>query len=171
MDLSSAQRAGVTNIVKPAYRVLPDALQFCHNTDMGIECDFGALSGYWSGQYWLGEDDTDGVRFSACLTIENGRLTGSTLEPSLLGLGKNKENEATLRGHVSPEEVIFLKTYKGVDHEPGYYEGELSECGRHILGRWYFGWPDEVSGRFEMTLNTASKTVQGDHPASAKTTE
>lgn len=124
---------------------------------MGIETDFDTLSGYWSGQYWLGENDADGVRFSAWLTIEQGRLKGSTLEPSLFDICENKENEATLRGHVSPDEVVFLKTYKGVDHEPGYYEGELSDCGQHILGRWYFGWPDEVSGRFEMTLKSASK--------------
>lgn len=138
---------------------------------MGIERNFDALSGYWSGQYWLGEDDGVAVRFSAWLTIEHGRLTGSTLEPSLFEICKNKENEATLRGHISPDEVVFLKTYKGVDHEPGYYEGELSECGRHILGRWYFGWPDEVSGRFEMTLKNASKTVPDVFPASAKSFE
>ncbi|MEO1554020.1 MAG: hypothetical protein AAFR82_08790 [Pseudomonadota bacterium] len=138
---------------------------------MGIEHKFDALSGYWSGQYWLGEHDREGIRFSAWLRIEHGRLNGSTLEPSLFEICNNRENEATIRGHVSADEVVFLKTYKGVDHEPGYYEGELSECGQRILGRWYFGWPDEVSGRFEMTLKSASNTkadVQQDWAQSLK---
>ena len=124
---------------------------------MGIIRSSRALSGVWSGRYWVSETDTQGVRFSAWLTLEDGRLSGSILEPSLFGLCEHKENEATLRGHVSEDEVVFLKSYKGVDHEPGYYEGELSDCGQRILGRWYFGWPDEMSGRFEMTLKSASQ--------------
>lgn len=126
---------------------------------MGKEFDFESLSGVWSGRYWLGEGDKDGVCFSAWVTIENGRLRGSTLEPSLFDVCENEENEASIHGHVSEDEVVFLKTYKGVDHEPGYYEGELSDCGRQILGRWYFGWPDEVSGRFSMELKTAGKNT------------
>ena len=138
---------------------------------MGIAHKFDALSGYWSGRYWLNETDKTGVRFSAWLSIENDRLTGSTLEPSLFDFSEQKENEATLRGHISPDEVVFLKTYKGVDHEPGYYEGELSACGQHILGRWYFGWPDEVSGRFEMSFKSASTAPSVDRAHWAKTLE
>lgn len=124
---------------------------------MGIEIDFDALSGIWSGQYWLGEADPYGVHFSAWVSVENGRLTGSILEPSFFGLGERTENEANIRGHVSEEEFVFLKTYKDTDHEPAYYEGELSECGQKILGRWYFGWPDETTGRFAMSLKSATK--------------
>lgn len=152
----------------PLAQDLPNRRKVCHKVGMGIENNFDALSGYWSGQYWLGEQDREGVRFSAWLTIEHGRLQGSTLEPSLFDICENKENEASLRGHISPDEVVFLKTYKGVDHEPGYYEGELSDCRQHILGRWYFGWPDEVSGRFEMTLKSASQTGQNVHTTSAQ---
>ncbi|MEL7033541.1 MAG: hypothetical protein AAGL97_00655 [Pseudomonadota bacterium] len=138
---------------------------------MGIERNFDALSGYWSGQYWLSDTDQEGVRFSAWLSIENDRLNGSTLEPRLFDATHKKENEATLRGHISPDEVVFLKTYKGVDHEPGYYEGELSECRQHILGRWYFGWPDEVSGRFEMTFKSTDKAPALERAHRAKTLE
>ena len=124
---------------------------------MGTGFDSDALSGVWSGHYWLGEDDPNGVHFSAWVNVENGRLQGSILEPSLFEICENKENEATIRGHVSEDEFVFLKSYKGVDHEPAYYEGELSECGQQIIGRWYFGWPDEASGRFSMSLKSARK--------------
>lgn len=138
---------------------------------MGIELDPKALSGIWSGRYWLGENDVVGVQFSAWLTIENGRLQGTTLEPSLFEICENKENTATIRGHVSPDEVVFLKNYDGVDHEPGYYEGELSDCGSKILGRWYFGWPDECSGRFEMTLKSAQVAESAEAPSWARSTK
>lgn len=128
---------------------------------MGILRNSQALSGVWSGQYWLGESDPQGVRFSAWMTIEDGRLRGAILEPSLFEFCENRENEATIRGHVADEEVVFLKSYKGIDHEPGYYEGELSECGQQIIGRWYFGWPDEATGRFEMTLKSANTALNG----------
>ncbi|NQY12256.1 MAG: hypothetical protein HRT81_00145 [Henriciella sp.] len=126
---------------------------------MGIIRSSHTLSGVWSGRYWVSETDTEGVQFSAWLSLENGSLTGSILEPSLFGLCEHTENESTIRGHVTDDEVVFLKTYKGVDHEPGYYEGELSECRQRILGRWYFGWPDEMSGRFEMTLKSANNAA------------
>jgi len=132
---------------------------------MGNEIDPDALSGLWSGQYWLGENDSIGIRFSAWITVENGRIHGTTLEPRLFSSDDDLgENSASIRGHISPEEVVFLKSYDGVDHEPGYYEGELSECGQHILGRWYFGWPDETSGRFEMSLKS-TQSVPGSKTA------
>lgn len=135
---------------------------------MGIEFDSDALSGVWSGHYWLGADDPYGVHFSAWVSVENGRLKGSILEPSFFGLGENTENESTIRGHVSEDEFVFLKSYNGVDHEPAYYEGELSECGRRIIGRWYFGWPDEASGRFSMSLKSASSVKMIDTTAPAR---
>ncbi len=124
---------------------------------MGIVTNFDTLSGIWSGQYWLGDSDPYSVHFSAWVSVENGRLSGSILEPSFFGRGEQTENEASIRGHVSADEFVFLKSYKDVDHEPAYYEGELSECGQKILGRWYFGWPDEASGRFVMSLKSATK--------------
>jgi len=135
---------------------------------MGIELVPNALNGIWSGRYWLGEHDRVGVQFSAWLTVENGRLQGTTLEPSLYEICENKENTASLRGHVSPDEIVFLKSYDGVEHEPGYYEGELSDCGQKILGRWYFGWPDERSGRFENTLKSATVAPGTDAPLWAR---
>ena len=129
---------------------------------MGIEFDSDALSGVWSGHYWLGADEPYKVHFSAWVSVENGRLKGSILEPSLFGLGETRENEATIRGHVTEDEFVFLKSYKGVDHEPAYYEGELSPCGQKIIGRWYFGWPDEASGRFSMSLKSASRAHEMD---------
>ena len=138
---------------------------------MGIDIDSEALSGVWSGQYWLGDNDVTGVRFSAWVSIENGRLQGSTLEPCLYEIGDKQENTATIRGHINLDEVVFLKTYDGVDHEPGYYEGELSECGQKIIGRWYFGWPDELSGRFEMTIRSSGAAIGAQTTQWAKSEE
>lgn len=159
-------------IEKSVVQHLSRCLYFCHSFRMGNEIDSDAISGLWSGQYWLGENDKVGVYFSAWLTVEDGRLQGTTLEPTLYGLNSEKqENSASIRGHISPDEVVFLKTYDGVDHEPGYYEGELSDCGQQILGRWYFGWPDETSGRFELTLKGTQASLGMKTPAWEQSTD
>ena len=57
-------------------------------------------------------------------------------------------------------EVVFLWTYKAFEHE-------LSEDGRSVFGKWYFGWPNEWSGPFEMrgaadVSKPAIKTTRSD---------
>lgn len=118
---------------------------------MGIECESCALNGVWSGQFRHDANDREDAAFSAWLTIADGRVTGSTLEPNTFVQGELAELEATLRGHVDGEEVVFIKTYQDLDQEPVYCEGTITEHGRKIVGQWYFSWPDELSGTFEMS--------------------
>lgn len=118
---------------------------------MGIECKSCALNGVWSGHFQHDAGDRDGATFSAWLTIADGRLTGSSLEPNTFVQGEVEELDAALRGHIEDEEIVFLKTYQGLDQEPVYCEGSITDQGRKIVGKWYFNWPDEISGTFEMS--------------------
>ena len=130
---------------------------------MGMKQDTCEISGVWSGRYDRDQDDSEGVRFSAWLNISNGRLSGSTLEPNTFVPDQGEELDATLRGHVNGTEVVFLKSYHGVDQEPVYYEGEIVDDGSRIVGKWYFGWPDELSGTFELNremIRSESADVQ-----------
>ena len=128
---------------------------------MGIDLESDTENSLWSGHYWLGDH---AVPFSAWLTIINGRLTGTTLEPSAFCPSEDRDDlQAAIRGHATPEEVTFLKQYSAFEHEEAaYYEGELNQDGDQIIGRWYFGWPDEASGAFELTLKNARVTAEQD---------
>lgn len=125
---------------------------------MGIASDTCIIDGVWSGRFSRDQDTADAVPYSAWLNITNGRLAGSMLEPNSFAEGLGEELDATLRGHVDGTEVIFLKTYQGVDQEPIYYEGEVVDDGNRIVGRWYFGWPDEITGTFEMSRDGVAET-------------
>ena len=113
----------------------------------------------WTGRFWLKDRNRKGVPFSIWMSIVDGKLTGTSLEPNVWALIENEELDATLSGHASDEEVVFLKTYKAFEHEPVYFEGELSEDGREVVGKWYFGWPNEWSGPFEMKRSVVDTTV------------
>lgn len=126
---------------------------------MGIETDHLKSESVWTGRYWLKDQNREGVPFSVWMTIKNGKLSGSTLEPNAFALIENEELDASIRGHVDANEVVFLKTYKAFEHEPVYFEGELSDDGRRVSGKWYFGWPNEWSGPFEMKRGAAESVV------------
>ena len=117
---------------------------------MGIKCSHMHNDTVWTGRYWLKDRGREGVPFSVWLNVKDGKLSGSTLEPNAFALIQNEELDATIRGHITDEEVVFLKSYRSFEHEPVYFEGELSEDGREVVGKWYFGWPNEWSGPFEM---------------------
>ncbi|MEM9842712.1 MAG: hypothetical protein AAF767_08680 [Pseudomonadota bacterium] len=121
--------------------------------------DLTKLSGVWSGKYWLEPADHEGVPFSVWLTVDRDRLTGSILEKNIFETCNFPQLESDVRGHVTCDEIVFLKTYRGFDHEPAYYEGTFARGGRQIIGRWYFDWPDEVSGRFEMHFKGAKANI------------
>lgn len=135
---------------------------------MGIETDHLNNDSVWTGRYWLKDEDRKGVPFSVWMSVKNGKLTGSTLEPNAFALIEQEELDASIRGHIADDEVVFLKTYKAFEHEPVYFEGELSEDGHSVVGKWYFGWPNEWSGPFEMkrgptdTAISAVKTSRSD---------
>ena len=120
---------------------------------MGTSRDHMPNGTVWTGQYWLKDRDRESVPFSVWLNVKDGKLTGSTLEPNAFALIQDEELDATIRGHINDEEVVFLKSYRSFEHDPVYFEGELSENGQEVVGKWYFGWPNEWSGPFEMKLS------------------
>jgi len=119
----------------------------------------------WTGRVWLADGTGEGVPFSAWLTISDGKISGSMLEPNAFVLDDLDELEADIRGHVDETEIVFLKTYRTSVREPVYFEGQMDATGRRIVGRWYFGWPDEVTGVFEMTHKSQDESAR--HPRNA----
>jgi len=113
------------------------------------------MSGVWSGRFRFDERDDEDTKFSAWLTVADGRMTGSMLEPNTFAKIEATELDAQLRGHVDDDEMVFLKTYQGLDLESIYCEGKIVERGRKIVGKWYFSWPNEISGTFEMNREPA----------------
>ena len=109
-----------------------------------------ALSGVWSGRFDHDNADRAETVISAWINVSTDRLSGSTLEPNTFVDTEEYELDALLRGHVSGDELVFLKTFQGVDQEPIYCEGTIEEDGDRIVGQWYYGWPDERTGTFEM---------------------
>lgn len=130
-----------------------------------MKTDSTNANGVWMGRYWLKDRDREGVPFSVWFSVSDGRLTGSTLEPNRWALIPDEQLDATIRGHIADQEIAFLKSYRAFEHEPVYFEGEISADGRKIVGKWYFGWPNEWSGPFEMTLSS-SETVESHLAAS-----
>lgn len=126
---------------------------------MGIVRSHNQDHAVWTGRYWLKDQNREGVPFSIWMRVIDGKLTGTSLEPNTWALIDNEELDATLSGHVADEEIVFLKTYTAFEHEPVYFEGELSDDGRRVVGKWYFGWPHEWSGPFEMTCSAADASV------------
>ena len=122
---------------------------------MGMECKSRPLNGIWSGCFYYDAAGQEGVTFSAWLSLQNGRISGTSLEPNTF-IGQDKEElDANLSGHVDGEEIIFLKTYSGIDQEPVYCEGTVCDQGQKISGKWYFNWPNEITGTFEMERKLA----------------
>ena len=95
--------------------------------------------------------DREGVPFSIWIQLEGERLQGSTLEPNRFALITDEQLDASIRGHIIGQEIVFLKSYRAFEHEPVYFEGELSKDGKSATGQWYFGWPNEWSGPFEIS--------------------
>lgn len=123
---------------------------------MGIECKSRQLNGVWSGCFYYDETGHEGVTFSVWLSLKNGRVSGSSLEPNTFIEQDKDELDAKLNGHVDGEEIVLLKTYRGIDQEPVYCEGAICDQGRKISGRWYFDWPNEITGTFEMERKLAN---------------
>ena len=113
--------------------------------------DSSLYNGVWTGRYWLKDRDRDCGPFSIWIQLEGERLQGSTLEPNRFALITDEQLDASIRGHIIGQEIVFLKSYRAFEHEPVYFEGELSKDGKSATGQWYFGWPNEWSGPFEIS--------------------
>lgn len=124
---------------------------------MGMKHSLCEVSGVWTGRFEYENGAPDSVPFSAWLRAEAGRVTGSMLEPNTFVKDHGDELDSSLRGHIDEVEMVFLKTYHGLDQEPVYCEGKIVDDGTRIIGRWYFGWPDEQSGTFEMKRDALAR--------------
>lgn len=122
------------------------------------------LNGVWGGRYWYAHADTEAVPFSAWLSIIDGELSGTTLEPNTFVPSDAEELDALLRGHVAGDEIVFVKTYPQVEQDGVFYEGVIMDQGQRITGRWFFRGPDDWSGHFEMT-RTAAKAGANEEAA------
>ena len=121
---------------------------------MGMIRDTGSHESVWVGRYWLKDRNREGIPFSIWFTVKDGRLHGSTLEPNRFALISDEQLDANIRGHVNEQELVFLKSYRAFEHEPVLFECELSDDGNTATGQWYFGWPHEWTGPFEMKRST-----------------
>lgn len=133
-----------------------------------MKIDLSQNSAVWTGRYWLNDRDREGVPFSTWMSVIDGKLEGSTLEPNKFVLINHEELDADISGHVADEEIVFLKKYRAFEHEPVYFEGELVDDGRRVVGQWYFGWPNEWTGPFEMTRSAADATCSPTNSVNAK---
>ncbi|MEO0551167.1 MAG: hypothetical protein AAFZ91_14695 [Pseudomonadota bacterium] len=120
------------------------------------------ISGPWGGRYWYNDFIEEPVPFSAWLSVVDGALTGTTLEPNTFLFNGPEELDAELQGGVHGALVQFDKVYPGVEQPAVWYDGLLSEAGNRIFGSWVFRKPGELSGRFEMTrIMTKTRATAG----------
>jgi hypothetical protein len=107
------------------------------------------MSGMWEGTYVYPGYQGPTTPFVATLSEADGRLTGSTLEPDLVGFAKTPgELEATIVGMRDGTAIDFIKTYREpLSHERIDYVGKLSDDGLVVTGVWSNG---ALDGTFEM---------------------
>jgi hypothetical protein len=129
------------------------------------------ISGLWSGTYWYGGGDADGmypVHFNAMIDDVGGALFGDIDEPSTFGEGLEPRLFARLDGERSGLEVRFLKSYdgtNGVDHSVQYI-GLANRDYSVIEGRWRI--MHDEGGGFRMHRQGASVSIAAEVSAEAE---
>lgn len=106
-----------------------------------------SLSGEWRGVYFQGPDN-EAIEFTARLTDQSGRITGTIIEPNMFGDASSYWLFSTLTGRVESATIRFAKTYDGTagqSHAVQYEGRVLSD--RRIIGVWSLAG---ASGQFEM---------------------
>jgi hypothetical protein len=124
------------------------------------------LSGRWTGVYFYPEDaefnandNLPATPFTAELSDRNGHVTGTTLEPDLLGSPGAPPITATIEGDRLGGRLIFTKFPEG-DRQTHTidYDGDISEDGDTIEGRWIIH--GDWSGAFRMQRRTLRDTAE-----------
>lgn len=107
-----------------------------------------SLTGSWSGSYSYPAGAGPTTPFTAVIEEVAGRLSGTTSEPPLFGIG-SETLEAILVGRRDGEAVDFVKTYDAIElaADPVDYVGRVSADGNSIRGVWSLL---ELDGTFEM---------------------
>jgi len=129
------------------------------------------LTGRWTGVYfypvdpeWNANDNLPATPYSAELADVGGMVTGSTLEPDLLGDPDAPPIPATVEGHHFDGELTFTKFPDGGGqlHTIDYI-GAISPDGNSISGRWIIH--GEWSGTFTMQRKVVSSVVSSEQSA------
>ncbi len=107
------------------------------------------LSGVWHGQFSYPRAQQPAA-FVASLIERNGLFDGDTEEVGAVGDARGRTLTATLQGRRTGLAITFLKLYDGdiAGYDTVQYEGEVSDDGSEILGRWSI--PGAWSGDFMM---------------------
>lgn len=131
------------------------------------------LTGRWTGVYfypvdpdWNANDDLPATPFTAELADVGGMVTGSTLEPDILGDSGAPPIPATLEGHHFDGELTFTKFPDGGGqlHTIDYI-GAIAADGNSISGQWIIH--GEWSGAFTMQRKVVSSVVSSELSATA----
>lgn len=132
------------------------------------------LSGRWTGVYFYPvdpelnpDDDLPPTPFTAELTDAGGLVTGTTLEPDVLGPPGSPPIPAILQGRHDGGRLIFTKFPEGGGHvDPIDYDGDISPDGELIDGRWTI--PGEWSGVFRMQRRSVTQEASATIAAKAR---
>jgi len=120
------------------------------------------LSGRWTGVYfypvdpeWNPDDDMPPTPFTADLEDVGGRVTGTTLEPDVLGPSGSPPIPATIEGERIGLRLDFTKFPDGGGQTHSIdYHGDISVDGHVISGTWVIH--GEWSGAFQMQRRVAT---------------
>jgi len=129
------------------------------------------LTGRWTGVYfypvhpeWNPDDDLPPTPFAAKLLDAAGLVSGSTVEPDVLGEPDAPPIPATLEGHHFDGELIFTKFPDGGGQMHSIdYIGSISADGNSVSGQWIIH--GEWSGTFQMQRKVTSVEATARHAA------
>jgi hypothetical protein len=108
------------------------------------------LTGQWQGQYSYSDRTKSPVPFSATLNDNGAWLDGLVEETGTAGDAKGLVIGATIQGRRSGHSVTWIKLYHRTFrlYDSVQYNGEVSQDGQEIEGRWQIG--TRAFGRFMM---------------------
>jgi len=111
------------------------------------------MQGTWRGYYRYSPRSSNApVEFVLRLKVQDGAVTGTTVEPRTFGKGPSEYLYANIRGQVTPEgRLSFTKSYDGtggVSHSVKY-TGWLDLDARRITGEWVIS---STRGSFDLAF-------------------
>lgn len=131
------------------------------------------LTGRWTGVYFYPHDHADNANdnlpatpFTAELSDVDGHVTGSTVEPDMMGPKGAPPIPASLKGNHHGGQLVFTKFPRGGGQTHTIdYEGAISEDGSSIEGRWVIhgAW----SGTFRMSRRDVAATLKTEQSTTA----
>lgn len=128
------------------------------------------LTGRWSGVYfypvdpdWNPDDDLPPTPFTADLKDAGGRVTGTTLEPDVLGPPGSPPIPATIEGERMGTRLDFTKFPDGGGQTHSIdYHGDISADGNVVSGDWIIHGDWSGTFRMQRRVVTAEAEVTTD---------